>query len=130
MPFSPARLHLLSHAIELAAKSLHVAKGRAAKDLRNIGHDLLAACSPAILADFKLQMTAAEVDSCARQTSTTRQGLRLLLVAVARVRQARRAPIGPQLALSGWPGLPNEPVLAGLLEKLLTPDLRDVPPST
>jgi hypothetical protein len=58
--FSPARLTLLAQAIELAAKSLHVHQGKRDADLRKIGHDLVKACGPPILAVYGITLTEDE----------------------------------------------------------------------
>src|SRR5215208_327523 len=58
--FSPARFFLITRSIELAAKSLHLAGGRTAKDVKDLDHDLEAACEAAVLGHFGINFTSDE----------------------------------------------------------------------
>src|SRR5262245_2512339 len=58
--YSPARLFLSCHSIELAAKALHLAAGSMAHVLHQISHDLLNACVPSVLAAQGIILTPEE----------------------------------------------------------------------
>jgi hypothetical protein len=117
--FSPARLFLLGRSIELAAKGLHLRQGKTADDLKRIGHDLGAACDPAILAAYGITITGSEQAELAKANAYYEvKGFEYFLFKLSGVPMGRS---GPQMALEGWPDLPDEQVLEGLLNKLLLP---------
>jgi hypothetical protein len=120
-PFSPARLTLLSQAVELAAKSLHVHQGKRDDDLRKLGHSLVKACDAAILGLYGITLTPAEEIELKKMSD--------LNEAKAFEYFWFRSPgFTPELAgvmhaLTGRKGLPDESVVEELLIKLLAPKL-------
>jgi hypothetical protein len=119
--YSPARLFLLTHSIELAAKSLHLAQGRCLADILRLGHDLEAVCDPDILAPFGISLTQAEEVELKKANDYYKgKGFEYFLFKFRGVPMERS---GPQQALSAWPGLPDESILESLLVKLVAPNL-------
>lgn len=119
--FSPARFFLLTRSIELAAKSLHLAAGRSADDVIDLGHDLEAACEAGALEHFGITLIPAETVELQKANQYYKaKGFEYFLFKFPGVPMERS---GPQQALSGWPGLPDESVLESLLIKLVTPKL-------
>jgi len=119
--FSPARFFLITRSIELAAKSLHLAAGRTAKDLKELGHDLEAACEGSVLAQFRITLTSTEAEELKKANQYYEgKGFEYFLFKFPGVSMERS---GPQQALSGWRGLPDETVLESLLLKLVSPKL-------
>ena len=119
--FSPARFFLLTRSIELAAKALHLGQGRLVDDLRRLGHDLEAACDPSLLMRYGINITAAERTEVAKANEYYEgKGFEYFWFKMPGVPIDRS---GPQQALSGWPNLPDEMVLEGLVDKLLAPKL-------
>jgi hypothetical protein len=119
--FSLARLFLIARSIELAAKSLHLAQGEVLSKIKNMKHDLEAACEQRILAKYEIILTSAEQVELKRANKYYKgKGFEYFLFKFPGVTDDRS---GPQQALSGWPDLPDESVLEVLLSKLLTPRL-------
>jgi hypothetical protein len=119
--FSPARFFLLTRSIELAAKSLCLTAGRTAKDVKRLDHDLEAACESSVLAYFGITLTPPETLELQKANRYYEgKGFEYFLFKISGVSMERS---GPQQALSGWPGLPDESVLESILNKLLTPKL-------
>jgi hypothetical protein len=119
--FSPARLFLLSRSIELAAKALHLAQGSAAKKLSHINHDLELVCDQQILSAYGITQTYTELFELKKANKYYKgKGFEYFLFRFPGVAIERT---GPQQALSGWPDLPEESILEGLLDRLLTPKL-------
>jgi hypothetical protein len=116
-PFSPARLFLLSRSIELAAKSLHFQAGVTSSAVRDIDHDLEAACGVHILAAFGVVLTSQEAEELSKANAYYKgKGFEYFLFKQSATAFDRS---GPQMALAGWPDLPDEAVLEALLEQLL-----------
>ena len=116
-PFSPARLFLLSRSIELAAKSLHFQSGATSDAVRNINHDLEAVCGASTLVRFGVVLTTQELEEISKANAYYKgKGFEYFLFKQSAVQFNRSS---PQLALAGWPHLPDETVLEGLLERLL-----------
>ena len=119
--FSPARLFLLTRSIELAAKSLHLGQGCTVIDLRRMSHDLEAACDVSILALYGISLSVDEETELKKANGYyAPKGFEYFLFSLPGVPTERS---GPQMALSGWPGLPDESILEALLDKLLSPKL-------
>jgi hypothetical protein len=119
--FSPARLFLIGRSIELAAKGLLLRQGRTAKDIANISHNLDAACDAGVLSAYGISLTATEEAELKKANEYyARKGFEYFLFNTPGVALDRS---GPQIALSGWPGLPDESILEALLNKLLSPSL-------
>lgn len=119
--FSPARFFLLTRSIELAAKSLHLADGRTPKYVKRLDHDLEAACEASVLAHFGITLITAETVELQKANKYYKgKGFEYFLFKFSGVSMERS---GPQQALSGWPGLPDESVLESILNKLLTATL-------
>ncbi len=117
--FSPARLFLIARSIELAGKGLHLDQGKTTRDLFRINHDLDSACDESILIAYGITLTNVErVELKKANQYYEGKGFEYFLFNFARVSLDRS---GPQQALSGWPNLPDENVLEGILGKLLTP---------
>lgn len=120
--FSPARLTLLAQAVELAAKSLHVDQGKNSAQLVKVGHDLLKACDPTVLAAYGISIS----------TEETRELTKMSLLNKAKAFEyfwfdwpgATPESAGLDHALRGRPGLPEEHIIEGLLLRLLSPNLR------
>lgn len=121
--FSPARLSNLAQAVELAAKSLHVDQYRNANHLQNVlGHDLVKACDPRILALYGITFTADEDTELQKMSDLHK----------AKAFQYFWFPWqgsppesgGITHALTGRPSLPDEVLIEGLLNKLLSPKLK------
>jgi hypothetical protein len=121
-PFSPARFFLLTRGIELAAKSLHVGQGRTAANLDTISHDLVTACDQNVLTSYGITLTAGEITELEKANAYYKpKGFEYFWFKFPEVSHKDRS--GPQMAASGWPNLPNESILEGLLNKLLSPSL-------
>jgi hypothetical protein len=119
--FSPARFFLLTRSIELAAKSLHLAQGRVLGDVLALQHDLEAACAPKVLEAYGITVTASEAMELGKANRYYKgKGFEYFLFKFPGVPMERS---GPQQALSGWPDLPDEGVLEGLVTRLLAPKL-------
>ena len=119
--FSPARFFLLTRSIELAAKSLHLAVGGSADDIMDLGHDLEAGCDAGVLGHFGITLTRDEAVELQKANQYYKgKGFEYFLFKFPGVSMERS---GPQQALSGWRGLPDESVLESLLLKLVTPKL-------
>jgi len=118
---SPARFFLITRSIELAAKSLHLAGGRTVKEVKDLGHDLEAACEVGVLAQFGITLTSTEAVNLKKANQYYEgKGFEYFLFKFPGVSMERS---GPEQALSGWRGLPDESVLESLLLKLVTPKL-------
>jgi hypothetical protein len=116
-PFSPARLFLLSRSIELAAKALHFQAGATSDGVRDINHDLEAACGASTLAKFGVVLTTQEVEELSKANAYYKgKGFEYFLFKHGATQFDRS---GPQMALAGWPDLPDETVLEALLKRLL-----------
>jgi len=119
--FSPARFFLITRSIVLAAKSLHLARGRSVADVLDLGHDLEAVCDAGVLAGFGLALMPPENVELQKANQYYKgKGFEYFLFKFPGIPMERS---GPQQALSGWPGLPDESVLESILDKLLTPKL-------
>jgi hypothetical protein len=119
--FSPARFFLLTRSIELAAKGLHLATGRSVGNVLDLAHDLEAACDAGVLSQFGITVTPVENVELRKANQYYKgKGFEYFLFKFPGVPIERS---GPQQALSGWPGLPDESVLESLLLKLVTPKL-------
>ena len=115
--FSPARLFLLSRSLELAAKSLHLAKGRDAAGIRRLGHSLERACDAALLASFGIRLTDHERAHLAKANQYYKgKGFEYFLFEFPGVPFDRS---GPQQALMGWPDLPDESVLESIVSRMI-----------
>jgi hypothetical protein len=119
--YSPARLTLLAHAIELAAKSLHVHQGKRNADLLKIGHSLTKACDPAVLSLYGITVTAEETSELQKMSDLNEAKA----LGYFWFRSPHYTPelAGVMHAVTGRPGLPEETVLEGLAVKLLAPQL-------
>jgi hypothetical protein len=119
--FSPARLFLIARSIELAAKGLHLAKGEELSKIKNIDHDLEAACEHRILSAYGITLSPAEQAELRSANKYYKgKGFEYFLFKFPGVSDDRS---GPQQALTGWPDLPDESVLEALFKKLLIPRL-------
>ena len=119
--FSPARFFLITRSIELAAKALHLGQGRLVDDLLKLGHDLEAACDLSVLTQYGMDITTTERTELAKANEYYKgKGFEYFCFKMPGVSADRS---GPQQALSGWPNLPDEKILEGLLLKLLAPKL-------
>ncbi len=117
--FSPARLFLIARSIELAGKGLHLAQGKTTKDLFCMNHDLESACDQSVLIAYGITLTDVErVELKKANQYYEGKGFEYFLFDFPGVSIDRS---GPQQALSGWPNLPDENVLEGIVGKLLTP---------
>lgn len=119
--FSPARFYLICRSLELAFKSLHLAKGRKAKDLYRLGHDLEKAADVNILKDYGISLTIVEGTELKKANDYYKnKGFEYFLFNASTfgVLEDRS---GAQMALSGYPNLPNEGVMRTLAEKVLKP---------
>lgn len=119
--FSPARLTLLAHAVELAAKSLHVHQGKRNADLRKLVHDLVKACDPSILGLYGITYTTDEVTELRKMSDLNK-------VKAFEYFWFRSPGVTPELAgvkhaVTGRKDLPDESIVEGLLIKLLAPTM-------
>jgi hypothetical protein len=90
-------------------------------DVLTLQHDLEAACAPDVLQAYGITLTESDVTEVPKANRYYKgEGFEYFLVRFPGVPMDRS---GPQQALSGWPDLPVESVLEGLVSKLLTPKL-------
>ena len=121
--FSRAKYFLLCISIELAAKTLHVDQGKDHKDLLKIGHNLKRACKKNILEIYNLSLNSKEIDELTKaNTYYSTKGFEYFIFKHPEIDDPNRA--GGQLAMEGYPDLPNLDILEGILTKLLSADLQ------
>lgn len=133
-PFSPARYFLLCRAIELAAKTLHIANAQTAasngsstamaqvaRDLhKTLNHDLIAACDPTLFGTYGITMTPAEETALQKANAYyENKGFEYFWAKVSGFNNSNVHRSGPELALRGYPDRPDEAALRSVLEKLL-----------
>jgi hypothetical protein len=107
----------VARSIEFAAKALHLAQGRSAKDLRRVDHDLIQACDDSILSPLGITLTPNEQAQLKKANEYySGKGFEYFFFKSRGVAEDRS---GPQAALSGWPDRPDEKPLEAVLEKLL-----------
>lgn len=120
-PFSPARWSLLAQALELAAKALHVTPGSRDDDLRHLGHSLMKACDPLILSSWQIELSGDEMDSLeslSKLHSARAFGYFWFNVPDKALHcSVELASIWH--AIRGRPGLPDESLIRGVVERLL-----------
>ena len=89
--------------------------------MKRLDHDLEAACEASVFAHFGITLIAAEMLELRKANKYYKgKGFEYFLFKFSGVKMERS---GPQQALFGWPGLPDESVLESILNKLLTPKL-------
>ncbi len=126
LPFSPARFFLLSRSIELAAKSLYLADGMPAEDLNNINHDLSKACDPDILKKFGVSLSSDQISELLKANDYYKhKGFEYFLYKYGNWKSSDFGSSGPQMALTGWPNLPDVNILESIVDLLLSIKLPD-----
>ncbi len=120
--FSRAKYFLLCMSIELAAKTLYVDQGKNHKDLLKISHDLECACSENVLNIYNLSLSTKEIDELKKANSYySTKGFEYFIFKHPDIQDPNRT--GGQLAMEGYPDLPNLDILEEILIKLLSADL-------
>jgi hypothetical protein len=124
--FSPARFFLISRSIELAAKSLQLADGLPAEDLNNINHDLSKACNPDILNKFGISLSTKQISELEKANDYYKnKGFEYFLYKIGNRRSSNFGSSGPQMALTGWPNLPDVDILETIVDSLISVKLPD-----
>jgi hypothetical protein len=123
--FSPARLNLIALSIELAAKALHLDQGEPKGSIEgSIYHDLTKACDQDVLTPYGITLTEEEKNEIEKANVYYRdKGFQYFEFLRPRSELALGVSNEAELALRGYPGLPDETLLESALNKLLTPNL-------
>jgi len=121
--FSRAKYFLLCISIELATKTLHVDRGSKHDDLIKIGHNLLKACDEEILNLYNLSITSQELEELTKaNTYYSTKGFEYFIFKHPDFDDPNTT--GGQLAMQGYPNLPDLNILETILNKLLAAELQ------